>query len=74
MIKIWDAFNGKLLGQLKGHTSQVLAMGFHPKKSRILVTGANDKTVKVWDIDTFTLLKGNTRILVCLFLTMQNSN
>ena len=47
---------------MKGHTSGVSSVAFSPDGTRI-VTGSGDKTAKVWDARTATLLlelKGHT--------------
>lgn len=46
----------RLLGVCKGHKRAVWSVRFS-KTERIIATGSSDKTVKLWDIDTFTCLK-----------------
>ncbi len=46
--KLWQ---GKELATLSGHTKAVNAVAFSPK-SKMLVSGSSDGTVKVWDLST----------------------
>ena len=50
-IWIYDAHTGKELDLLTGHTSSVSAITYSPD-SLTLVTGGEDKTVRVWDTYT----------------------
>jgi tetratricopeptide (TPR) repeat protein len=54
-ILIWDVRNKKLIAQLQGHESTVHAVAFSPDGSR-LVSGGDDETVRVWDLETKDLL------------------
>src|SRR5262249_29699018 len=47
-IKLWDAFTGKELASLKGHTFRVWSVVFAPN-GKTMATSAEDKTVKLWD-------------------------
>ena len=49
--QVWDARTGKLLVELKGHTSPVNSVAFSPDGQRI-VTGSDDGLAKVWDAKT----------------------
>ncbi|MEO2006373.1 MAG: AAA-like domain-containing protein [Candidatus Poribacteria bacterium] len=47
----WQAaFGGRLVGMI-GHDSAISAMGFSPD-GRLFVTGAQDGSVQIWDVDT----------------------
>ncbi len=47
-IRIWDAMNGNLLTTLRGHRSQVSALGFNRYGSRLI--SAADHECRIWDI------------------------
>jgi serine/threonine protein kinase/WD40 repeat protein len=47
--RIWDLQKREVVHTFKRHTAHIRCVGFNPKGDR-LVTGGNDKTVRVWDI------------------------
>jgi WD40 repeat protein len=47
-IRVWDAYTGKLLTVLEGHTLPVYAVAISPAGTKI-VSGSTDKTLRVWD-------------------------
>jgi ribosome assembly protein 4 len=49
-IKIWSAFSGKFLFNLRGHVGEVYVLAWAPD-SRLIVSGSKDSTVKVWSIE-----------------------
>ena len=57
-IRIWNAANGELMRQLKGHTSWVSDLQF-TRDGRQLISSGSDQTIRVWDTDTWTA----TRVL-----------
>ena len=50
-ILLWDLRSGKQLRVLRGHTAMVNCLAFSPY-SRLLASGSNDKTVRIWDMET----------------------
>jgi serine/threonine-protein kinase len=55
-IRVWDAFSGKHIRKLDGHTGNVRGLSLLPGGRRVLSSSA-DKTVRLWDIETGDLLK-----------------
>jgi WD40 repeat protein len=49
--KIWSLRDGRMLKNLAGHTSQVMSAAFS-HDDRLVATGGEFGTVKVWDVDT----------------------
>ncbi|AIE76026.1 MULTISPECIES: WD40 repeat domain-containing protein [unclassified Synechocystis] len=52
-IMIFDLVNGKQVTTLTGHKGWVLSLAFSPE-GNILYSGAEDKTVKIWDLSPLT--------------------
>lgn len=56
-IKLWDAANGIMLGNLTGHTAYVWDIAFSPDSRRLVSSGGwDDKTVRIWDVSTGKML------------------
>jgi WD40 repeat protein len=51
-IKIWDAESGQLHTCLQGHGATVFGLAWRPHGG-LLASGAADKTIRLWDTDTF---------------------
>ena len=47
-IRIWDTVSGECVEKLQGHTETVSALCFGRKTADLLVSGANDNTIKIW--------------------------
>jgi F-box and WD-40 domain protein CDC4 len=65
-INVYDAKRGILLSRLDGHESGVWALA---RRGNILVSGSTDKTVRVWDLQTFEELHtfyGHSSTVRCL--------
>jgi hypothetical protein len=58
---IWDSETGVVIaGPFEGHTFDVTSVGFSPDGRRV-VSGSDDSTIRIWDIDTVTdLFEGYT--------------
>jgi WD40 repeat protein/tetratricopeptide (TPR) repeat protein len=50
-VEVWDAVNGKRIGEVLAHNESVTHAAFSPDGKRVL-TAAADRTLHVWDIDT----------------------
>ena len=50
-VLIWDAASGEQMCSLR-HNSVVSSLAFKPDDPNVLVTGAWDKTVKLWDLSS----------------------
>lgn len=50
-IQLWNCHNGNLLCILDDHTKLVRCLNFAPDGSQVLVSGSNDGTLKLWDLD-----------------------
>jgi hypothetical protein len=56
VITILDAQTGKEIASLRGHTATVSALDFSPD-GKMLASGSLDKTVALWELGTFQLLR-----------------
>ncbi|HET8706741.1 MAG TPA: hypothetical protein VFM46_10610, partial [Pseudomonadales bacterium] len=56
LIRLWDVATGQSLGTLNGHTGIVWGITFSPD-GEMLASVSSDKTAKVWDWRTGTILK-----------------
>jgi len=56
LIRLWDVATGQSLGTLNGHTGIVWGIAFSPD-GQMLASVSSDKTAKVWDWRTGTVMK-----------------
>ncbi|MEM7797328.1 MAG: NB-ARC domain-containing protein, partial [Cyanobacteria bacterium P01_C01_bin.118] len=56
-IKVWGLDNATLRSTLKGHTSVVRAVAFHPENNLLLASASDDQTGKLWSIDSNNCIK-----------------
>lgn len=54
-IKLWSPSIAQVLGELAGHSREVVGMTIHPTKPQLL-SAAADGSVRVWGLDTLTEL------------------
>jgi WD40 repeat protein len=66
-VKIWDASSGRLIDTLFGHTGDVYAVAVS-RDGKWLASGAQDATVRLWDIETkdALTLRGHTETISSL--------
>ena len=50
-VRLWDTRLGRCIRMLKGHTSFVLSVSWHPD-GQTLASGGADKTVRFWNAKT----------------------
>ncbi|WP_342269666.1 WD40 domain-containing protein [Rickettsia endosymbiont of Orchestes rusci] len=50
IVRIWDARNGNLLQNLKGHTWYINCLSYSPD-GKYLASGSTDNTVKIWNAE-----------------------
>jgi len=55
-IKIWNASNGQCIATLIGHDNWVRGLAFH-HSGKYLYSCSDDKTVRIWDLQTFKNVK-----------------
>jgi serine/threonine-protein kinase len=55
-VRVWDAFSGKQIRKLDGHTAGVRGLSLLPGGRRVL-SSSHDKTVRLWDVETGELLR-----------------
>lgn len=55
-IRIWDFTSKRVLHQLKGHAGYILDIAISPD-GRLLASGSLDRTIKLWDLVSGSLLE-----------------
>jgi katanin p80 WD40 repeat-containing subunit B1 len=53
--QLWDLTAGKLIHDFDAHKGPISSVEFHPHEF-LLATGSADRTVKFWDLETFSLV------------------
>ncbi|XP_031406262.1 transcriptional corepressor LEUNIG_HOMOLOG-like isoform X2 [Punica granatum] len=63
-VRLWDAANPSFcLHAYTGHTSPVMSLDFHPRKTELFCFCDNDNEIRYWNINTFScsrISKGGT--------------
>lgn len=54
LIKVWSVLTGQILKTLEGHTEGLSDVAWS-SDSALLASASDDKTVKVWNVDTVRL-------------------
>jgi len=59
IIKIWQALDGDLVQELKGHANAIFSIAFSPDGA-LLASGTADNAIGLWDVASGELLSINT--------------
>jgi len=73
---VWNSKTFEIIANLTEHTSGVNALAIIPSNENI-VSGSNDKTIKIWNSNTFKLiitLMENTNWVKSLAIIPSNGN
>ncbi|XP_033635345.1 bromodomain and WD repeat-containing protein 3-like [Asterias rubens] len=74
LVKIWSTLDGRLLGTLRGHASEIVDM--HLNYENTLIAAASiDKVVRVWNTQTLApvvVLNGHTAMITSLEFSPYN--
>lgn len=80
LIKLWNAFDGRLLATLRGHDKEISDIDVNYENT-LLVSGSCDKTIRVWNLKTTestTVLQAHsamvTSVEVSLFILINSFN
>lgn len=58
-VQLFDATDGAEAGRLKGHTSWVTGLAWHPH-GKFIATCSDDRTVRIWSAETLQQIAVNT--------------
>ncbi len=70
-VRLWEAASGKLLGELKGHSSWICNLVFSADGQRLYSASA-DQTIRIWDVERrqrVATLRGSTDVVYGLALS-----
>lgn len=59
-MRVWDAYNGSLLAELRGHTDRVISATFSPDGQRV-ITASADNTTRTWNVSRTTYTPSQIR-------------
>ena len=51
LIKLWDSRTGEFIQNFEGHTKGISDIAWS-SNSTLLASGSDDKTVRLWDVNT----------------------
>ncbi len=57
-MQVWDIRVGKVLTEFSDHRGPVTDVEFHPHEF-LLASGSLDRTVKFWELETFSLISSS---------------
>jgi WD40 repeat protein len=55
-MKVWSTVDYSLLESIPAHLYSIYSIAFHPTLP-FIATASRDKSIKIWDAETFQLLK-----------------
>ena len=75
VVVLWDATTGEELTVLHGHSDGIRSLAFFGPDGDFMVTAANDRTIKAWNLDTGEQMGSETvdRSVVCLAVSPDGS-
>ena len=56
LIKLWDSRTGEFIQNFEGHTKGISDIAWS-SNSTLLASGSDDKTVRLWDVNTVSLCR-----------------